>query len=413
MPFEETCVMEQRVRMLSEHDVGAFTVAALCRRYGISRETFYVWSRRRASGEAAWFEDRSHAALACPHRTPEAMAERLIAVRRRYPHFGPKKILAWLEAREPQAAWPAASTIGDILKRAGLVEPVRRRRQAVDQGRTFTPAVSPNEEWCADYKGWFRTGDGQRCDPLTITDAHSRYLIATQIAPETVEGAKAVFETAFKAHGLPLAIRSDNGSPFGSSGAAGLTRLSVWWLKLGIEPHFIQPASPQENGRHERMHRTLKQQTACPPAASPAEQQARFDAFRRHYNDDRPHEALEQTSPAQHWRPSPRAMPERLTDPWYDADHQTRRVRSSGEIKWDGGLIFVGEALVGELVGVAEIDDGVSCVRFCNIDLGLIDQRQRRFLRFAPLRHRLREPQEAQPNLSAINPVQSVSNQPG
>ncbi|MGH7733289.1 MAG: integrase core domain-containing protein [Gemmatimonadales bacterium] len=309
--------------------------------------------------------------------------------------------------------WPALSTIGDILKRAGLVEPARRRRAAIEQGGTFTPAVTANDEWCADYKGWFRTADGARCDPLTITDAHSRYLIETRIAAQTIEAAKAVFEACFHAVGLPDAIRCDNGSPFGSRGAGGLTRLSVWWLKLGVRPHFIRPASPQENGRHERMHRTLKAETTKPPAANLSEQQARFDRFRTHYNQERPHEALGQAPPAKRWSASSRLMPDRLEDPWYDAAHQVRRVRTNGEIKWRGGYLFVGDALAGELVGLTEFDNDRHLVRFCGLDLGVIDNRQRRFLRFAPLRHRLREAQEDPPKVSTINPVQNVDHQPG
>ncbi|HEY3812589.1 MAG TPA: IS481 family transposase [Caulobacteraceae bacterium] len=414
MPFKEVCRMEQRVGMLSDYDTGVFSVTALCARYGVSRDTFYLWEGRRASGSAAWFSDRSHAPHGCPHRTAAEQAQAIVALRRRFEHFGPKKIRAWLMREHPDVSWPAASTMGDILKRAGLVEPVRRRRRAIEQGRTASEVRAANEEWCTDFKGWFRTRDGTRCDPLTITDTHSRYLIETRIVDQTVDAVRPVFEAAFRANGLPLAIRSDNGGPFGSTGAGGLTRLSVWWLRLGVRPHFIRPASPQENGRHERMHRTLKRQTARPPADTAAEQQARFDQFRRHYNEERPHEALDQTPPARHWSASPRSMPERLEQPWYDADHQVRRVRTAGEIKWRGQLVFVGSALVDELVGVAPYDDGLHIVRFCGVDLGVIDHR-RRFLRFAPLRHRLREAQEAaaQPKVSTVNPVQSVDDHSG
>ncbi len=253
-------------------------------------------------------------------------------------------------------------------------------RSSADAGRSIQPprtiaAEAANEEWAADFKGWFRTQDQRRIDPLTMTDSHTRFLIETRITEPTVEGARAVFTRAFQTYGLPRSIRCDNGAPFGSQGAGGLTRLSAWWLKLGVEPHFIRPASPQENGRHERMHRTLKQQTSQPPAADAMEQQGRFDAFRRHYNEERPHEALGQRPPADLYAPSPRAMPERVEDPWYDADHEVRRVRSRGEIKWQGEYAFVSEALVGELVGLAELDNGDHVVRFCGHDLGVIDRR--------------------------------------
>jgi transposase InsO family protein len=396
--------MEQRVRLMSDYDTDAFDVTELCGRYGISRDTFYLWAGRRASGEPDWFCDRSHAPLSCPHRTPAEQAEAIVALRRRFEHFGPKKLRAWLAREQPDVTWPAASTIGDILKRAGLVEPARRRRRAIEQGQTATPAQAPNDEWCADFKGWFRTGDGSRCDPLTISDAHSRYLLETRTAPQTVEGTQPLFELAFREFGLPLGMRTDNGPPFGSSGAGGLTRLSIWWLKLGVRPHYIEPGSPQENGRHERMHRTLKAQTSRSPAQSLAEQQARFDWFRKHYNEERPHEALGQCPPATVYTASPRPYPERVEDPWYDADHQVRRVRSNGEIKWRGELVFLGEAFVGELVGIVEYDDGLHLVRFCDVSLGVID-RSGTFRRFAPLRHRLRKAPEHQTEVSTINPV--------
>jgi transposase InsO family protein len=407
MPFLETCRMEERIRMLSDYESGNWSVSELCRRYAVCRDTFYEWDKRRKSGDQDWFMDRSHAALRCPHRTEPAMVKEIIKLRRRFPHLGPRKLVAMLERRTPETTWPAASTIGDILKQAGLIKPVKRRRRALDQRRLpFAAVEAANDEWSTDFKGWFRTGDQERVDPLTMTDSHSRFLIEVEIVPATIEGARPVFERAFRAHGLPLSMRCDNGPPFGSSGAGGLTRLSAWWLRLGIEPHFIRPASPQENGRHERMHRTLKAQTSTPSAANAGEQQARFDAFRRHYNEERPHEALGQRPPAELYTASPRAMPDRVEDPWYDADHQVRRVRRTGEIRWKGSQVFVSEALVGELVGIAELETGDHVVRFCDLDVGLINRRDV-FSRFAPPRPGLREPAEdvANPNLSGIVPV--------
>ena len=393
MPFKETCPVEERIALFGEYEMGVFTVAELCRRHGISRETFYVWKRRWESGEPRWFEDKSHAVECCPHATAGRHADRIIEVRRRFPHFGPKKIKAWLERAAPDVAWPAASTIGDILKREGLIEARRRRRRAIAQGEVMAPATAPNEEWAIDFKGWFRTQDGERCDPLTITDAASRYLIEVRIVEPTWAGVRGACERVFAEVGLPEAIRSDNGSPFGSTGAGGLSALSVWWLKLGIEPRYIAPSSPQDNGRHERMHRTLKAQTSRPAAANTSEQQARFDCFRAHYNEERPHEALEQAPPATRWQPPSCTLPTRLRDPWYDANHEVRRVRPLGDIKWRGEHVFIGEALAGELVGVAEHDTGASIVRFCHRDRGVID-RDRRFLRFAPPRARLRSAPE-------------------
>ena len=388
MPFEESSRMERRVMLLSDYDTGAFSVTELCARYGIDRKTFYSWRERRAQGGADWFMDRSHAPLICPHRTSEKIKEEVVAVRRRFRRFGPKKIRAWLVSEKPETRWPAASTIGDILKREGLVSSRRRPRRAVERGLELVSPAAANAEWACDFKGWFRTRDGCRCDPLTISDSWSRYLLEVRIADPSVEGVRPVFEQAFRAYGLPKSIRCDNGAPFASQGAGGLSRLSVWWLKLGVHPNFTRPGSPQDNGRHERMHRELKEETSLPPANSRDEQQARFDAFKRHYNEERPHEALDQTCPASRWQPSARTMPERLEDPWYDANHQVRRVRTAGVIKWRGEYVFIGDALAGELVGLAEREDGTQLVRFCQLDLGVID-RSGTFRRFAPLRHRL------------------------
>jgi len=406
MPFSETSAMEERVRMLSDYDTGAFKVTELVGLYGVSRDTFYAWRARRASGDPEWFKDRSHAARGCPHRTPGAQRAAVIAARRRYPRFGARKLVAKLAEEHPGVVWPAASTVTGILRQAGLIERHRRRRRAVEQAPAASLAEAANEEWGADLKGWFRTRDGARCDPLTITDTWCRYLLETRIVAPTVAGVQPVFAAVFRACGLPLAIRCDNGAPFGSTGAGGLTRLSVWWLKLGVEPHFITPASPQENGRHERFHRTLKENTTQPPAASCAEQQDRFDVFRDHYNRERPHEALDQIPPERLWAPSPRVMPEQPDDPWYDADHQVRRVRSDGTIKWRGAFVFIGEAFAGELVGITERDRGLQLVRFCTADLGVIHP-AKGFLRFAPRRYALRKAQEAQTNpiLSTISPV--------
>ena len=395
MPFKETCPVEERITMFREWDSGAFTVAELGSRYGISRETFYVWKRRRQSGDERWFEERSRAPEHCPHATPAAQVDQIVAMRKRYPRFGAKKIRGKLIEKQSSIDWPAASTIGDILKRQGLIVAKDRRRRPMAVGEIVAGSQQPNGEWSIDFKGWFRTRDGERCDPLTIEDTASRYLLETRIVEPTWAGVRLALEGIFAEVGMPEALRSDNGSPFGSTGAGGLSSLSVWWLKLGIEPRYIAPGCPQDNGRHERMHRTLKDETARPPARTIAEQQARFDVFRRHYNEERPHEALGQTPPVKHWRPPGRQLPLRMDDPWYDAEHQVRRVRPPGTVKWRGEQVFIGEALVGEIVGLAELERGGHIVRFCNRDLGVIG-RDLRFLRFAPPRARLRVAEETQ-----------------
>lgn len=411
MPFAETCRMEERIRMLSDYETGNWSVSELCRRYGVCRDTFYEWRRRREGGRADWFMDRSHAPLHCPHATAAELRDAVISLRRRFPHLGPRKLLAMLKRRAPETCWPAASTIGDFLKRAGLIAPVRRRRRPIDQRRPFAAVTAANDEWAADFKGWFRTLDGKRIDPLTVSDSHSRFLLEVRAARPTIASVQPIFAAAFRAYGLPYSIRCDNGSPFGSQGAGGLTRLSAWWLKLGIEPRFIWPASPQENGRHERMHRTLQEHTARPPAATASEQQASFDAFRRHYNEERPHEALGQRVPVELYARSPRPMPDWI-EPCYDEDHEVRRINSNGEIKWHGERIFISAALVHELVGIAELETGDHVVRFCDWEIGLLDSRGL-FIRFAPPREGLREPVEQTAKLSGIIPVQSVGSHLG
>jgi putative transposase len=391
MPWKETCVMDERMAFMAECLRGELPMTVLCERYGISRDTGYRLVKRYREEGPGGLEPRSRA----PHRHGLALAEdigaAIVALRRERPHWGPKKLRAVLQRQDPKQPWPVLSTIGDLLRREGLSKPRRRRRTAVPLTQPFLPVCAPNDLWCIDFKGWFRTGDGTRCDPLTLTDADSRFLIECRIVPETIEAVRPVVDQAFRELGLPRAIRSDNGTPFASSlSAGGLTRLSVHWVKLGIRLERIEPGAPQQNGRHERMHRTLKAETSRPPAATPAEQQARFDRFRSDFNDHRPHEALGQVTPTSRYRPSPRAYPGTIEEPWYDADHAVRRVRSSGEIKWGGDRLFLSEALIGEPVGVAETEAGDWIIRFADIDLGTIDRNTKKFRRFMagqPARH--------------------------
>jgi transposase InsO family protein len=383
--------MDEKTAFIGEYLRGELPMTVLCERYGISRDTGYrLLGRYREAGPGG-LEARSRA----PHRhgmaMPEEVAEAIMSLRRQRPFWGPKKLRAVLQRGDPKRLWPAPSTIGDLLRRTGLSEPRRRRRRALPLTQPFLPVREPNDLWCIDFKGWFRTADGQRCDPLTITDADSRFLIECRIVPETIGAVQPVVDQAFRELGLPRAIRSDNGSPFASSTSpGGLTRLSVHWVKLGIRLERIEPGAPQQNGRHERMHATLKAETSRPPAAAAAEQQARFDRFRNDFNDNRPHEALGQVSPTSRYRPSLRPYPSKIEEPWYDADHAVRKVRSNGEIRWGGEMIFLSEALIGEPVGIAETEAGDWLVRFAEIDLGIIERRSKRLRRFTagrPARH--------------------------
>jgi transposase InsO family protein len=329
-------------------------------------------------------EERSRA----PHRhgraTPAAVVVRIVEARRRKPHWGPKKLLAVLRKEDPVVAWPAPSTAAGILRREGLSEPRRRRRRALTVDQPFAAVEAANDAWCVDFKGWFRTGDGTRCDPLTVTDAFSRYLLGLEIVAPVTAAVETVMDELFRMHGLPGAMRSDNGPPFASTGAGGLTRLSARWAKMGIKLERIEAGKPQQNGRHERMHGTLKAEACDPPAATPADQQRRFDLFRQEFNDERPHEALGQETPTTFYSGSPRPFPEQLEDPCYGPDEQVRRVRTSGEIKWGGGMVFISEALIGEAVGVHEREDGHWLVRFADVPLALIDRCTGKVFRFGP-----------------------------
>jgi putative transposase len=392
MPWNETCVMDERVLFIAGLLKGELPMSALCEQFGISRKTGYKWMERYRADPESGLADRSRAPRRCPWAIEAEIAAMIVALRRRRPYWGPRKLRVALERSHPDLAWPAASTIGDLLRREGLSEPRRRRRAVIPPSRPFRNVQAPNDVWCADFKGWFRTADGVRCDPLTISDAHSRYLLECRIVAPTQVGVRPHFIRAFREFGLPLSIRTDNGTPFASAGAGGLSRLSVEWLKLGITVERIAPGQPQQNGRHERMHRTLKSETSRPPAASARRQQIRFNRFRHDYNHERPHEALAQQTPAAHYRPSPRPYPQRLPEPWYDAEHAVRRVRSTGEIKWGGDFVFISEVLSGELVGIAETADGNWLVRFLDVDLGVIDRKTKRLRRFTAIRPERREP---------------------
>ncbi|MDQ1309741.1 MAG: putative transposase [Pseudomonadota bacterium] len=379
MPWKETCAVDQRVALLADWFRGEWTMTELATRYGINRKTAYKWVDRYEALGAAGLLERSRAPLHVGRAMAPEVRDAILALRRAHPHWGPRKLAVLLRERTPDTAWPAPSTIGDLLRRAGLSTPRRRQRYIVPLTEPLAAAQQPNDVWTADFKGWFRTEDGQRCDPLTVADACSRFVLCCRIVAPTSLGVRPWFERTFRTYGLPRALRTDNGSPFASTGPGRLSRLAVWWLKLGIRLDRIDPGHPEQNGRHERFHLTLQTEATVPPAASPRQQQRRFDRLRQEFNDVRPHEALAQTPPARTYRDSPRPYPARLEDPWYDATCQVRRVTANGHIKWRGDLVFVSEAVVGELVGLAETARGDWTVRFMHVELGRIDRQTRKF----------------------------------
>ncbi|HEY6292229.1 MAG TPA: IS481 family transposase [Terriglobia bacterium] len=367
--------MDEKVRLMVALTVGEDSVSELCADFGVSRKTAYKWWARYRQNGAAGLKERSHAPAVVPWAITGAQAKAIVAMRRAHPSWGPKKLRAILNRDASlQQGWPAPSTIGELLRREQLSQPRKRRRSARPSPQPLRTALSPNDIWCTDFKGPFHTDDGMRCNPLTVSDAYSRYLLCVKaVSKAGYDDCRSELERVFRQYGLPRAIRSDNGPPFASSGVTGLSRLSVWWLKLGIMPERIEPGRPEQNGRHERMHKTLKAECASPPQADRDLQQRRFDQFRHEFNQQRPHEALGQTAPATHYTPSARSYPARLEDPAYPADYQARRVRHNGEIKWQGESVFLTEVLRNEIVGVIETDDGNAEIFFGPLRLGLID----------------------------------------
>ena len=353
----ETDAMEQRRRFVHDVTSERWTMTELCARYRISRPTGYLWLARYQASGVAGLEPRSSAPRTCPHQTPSDVEASILAARRRL-GWGAKKLRRWLQDHQPLVAWPARSTINDILDRHGMLRKQRRRSDWAHPGGVPLTSAAPNDVWPADFKGQFRTGDGRYCYPLTVTDHYSRrVLVCRGLLAITVAEAQAVFQRAFRDYGLPRAIRTDNGMPFTGPGLQGLSSLNVRWMQLQIVHQRIRPGCPQANGTQERMHRELKRETARPPAATARAQQRRFDVFQQRYNAERPHEALGDCTPDSLWVPSPRRYPEGRLTPHYPGHVEVRRVSRGGTIQWRGDLIFLSEVLRGEDVALEEVAD--------------------------------------------------------
>lgn len=378
MPWDERSRMDQRVEFIGAAASCRYRMIDLCRAFGISRKTGYKWLRRYAEEGVEGLRDRSRAPRRCPHRSDPRCERALVEERERHPRWGPRKLLVLLREREPDWPWPAPSTAGEILKRHGLVAPRRRRSRRPAPPRPDVQATDPNELWTADFKGEFRLGDRSYCYPLTVADRASRFLLACRAHTSTCAApVRKVFEELFTHYGLPRKILTDSGTPFASPRTVRrLSRLSAWWIELGIEPVLIQPGHPEQNGAHERMHRTLKAETARPPGPTPRAQQQRFDGFRREYNEQRPHEALDMDRPAARYRPSASPYSSQAHRLDYPGHFEIRRVRSTGEIKWRGRLHFVSEVLYGHTVGLEESDDHIWSLRFGSLLLGTYDDRE-------------------------------------
>jgi transposase InsO family protein len=356
---------------------GERSIAEACRVAGVSRKTGYKWLARYDEGGVAALQDRSRA----PHTHPNAIALQtkvlLLAARQLHPSWGAGKLISWLARYHPKHEFPAPSTVSELLKRAGLVKPPRRSARTAPYMQPFMQATEPNALWSADFKGQFRTADQRYCYPLTLCDGFSRYLLMCRgLLEPTTEAVWPWFERAFREYGLPLAIRTDNGPPFASPRSlGGISKLSAWWVRLGIRPERIEPGCPEQNGRHERMHRTLKREATQPPRASLRAQQGAFERFQAEYNTERPHEALRQSTPDQHYRPSPRHYPSKVPEIEYPGGFTVRRVRYAGTIKWKGGFVRVSNILSGEPVGLYQTGEDAWAVYYGPIELGRLDAR--------------------------------------
>lgn len=357
MPWTETCVMDLRVQLIGDYFKG-YTITELSTAYGVSRKTVYKWLCRYENYGVEGLRDRSRAPKNCPHKLTDSLADQIVATKKKHLDWGPKKVLDLLRRESPGIDWPADSTAGELLKRKGLVKKRRRRRPVPADKQPFADCNNVNQSWSADFKGDFRLGNKQRCYPLTITDNCSRYLLECRGLSRTrYEDTRLWFEKTFREFGLPQSIRTDNGAPFASRSLGGLSRLSKWWIDLDIRPERTRPGRPQENSRHERMHRSLKDGVCKEPGYSMDRQQERFDRFRLEYNELRSHEGLNRQTPESFYEPSHRRYPELILPPQYDSDVKVRNVRHNGETKWKNQTVYVSELLAKQLIGLVQIDE--------------------------------------------------------
>jgi putative transposase len=381
MPWRVMSPMDERVRFIAEYRTNLFSMTELCAHFGISRKTGYKLVHAYEREGPRGLVERSRRPHTFPTATSADVVDAILAGRQAHPHWGPKKLLAYLRQHQPRRCapeqWPGVSTVARILARHGCIEHApraQRRWPSVPAGRT--PSTAPNMRWTVDYKGEFRTRDGQWCYPLTIMDAFSRYLLTCYAVEGPTDAAtRAAFQRAFDTYGLPDRIRSDNGRPFAGPGLAGLSPLAVWWIRLGIGLERIDRGHPEQNAEHERMHRTLKAETTRPPAANRRQQQARFATFQRSYNTERPHEALTFAVPASRYATSPRPYPRRLPPVEYPGHFEVCRVYAHGDIRWRRHRVFISQSLAHEDIGLEEVDDGIWDVCFASTRVARLDQR--------------------------------------
>ena len=376
MPWQGVSPVDLRLRFITEYLTEHYSMTELAMSYGISRKTAYYWVRcyeREGPGRLAGASRRPHT---MPRATPADIVEQLLAARRRHPTWGAGKLRDWLVRRAPQTAWPCRDTLHTILTRAGAVRQRRRARPRLAPPPHLTVPTAANMVWTVDFKGEFCTGDGALCHPFTLRDGYSRYVLrcAALTSVRTTE-TQPQLARAFAEYGLPERIRSDNGPPFGAPTLAGLSRLAVWWLRLGILPERSRPGCPGDNGAHEQFHRVLKRETAHPPAPTRHAQQQRFQRFVTEYNHERPHEAVDHAPPATRYAPSPRPLPRRLPTLDYPSDWPVRRVWCNGTIKWHGRPLFLTRTLGAQDVAFEPLDDGVWLLRYATMPLAVFHER--------------------------------------
>lgn len=375
MPWKKTDVMSERVKFIARYLESAKSFSELCSDFEISRKTGYKWVDRYKESGVKNLLDLSRAPHSHPHAVGNDVIKLIVEVRKKHPHWGPKKLEVILQRQNPNLSLPSASTIGEVLKREGLIKKRRRRRYSSPYTDRLREYAYPNAVWCADFKGHFAAGK-DRCHPLTISDGFSRYLLKCHTLPRPLhEPTMKAFENTFKEYGMPDVIRTDNGAPFSTLAPGGLSRLAIWWVKLGIRPERIMPGRPEQNGRHERMHSTLKMQTAKPPKANLRAQQKAFDYFVQEYNNVRPHEALNQKVPAEYYKKSTREYPKHLPEVDYPPHFIVQRAYPNGVISIDHTQWYISGCLKNELVGAEEVADGRWKVYYGPIPLGIIDAR--------------------------------------
>lgn len=397
MPWREINPMDSKLKFISFTIENVFNMTELCSIFNISRKTGYKWLNRYIEEGPEGLRDKSRAPNHIPHKTPKEKKSFIVTCRKKHPTWGARKITQKAEQIAPGLSFPSETTINKILNQEGLIHKKRRRRKFAHPGRPSLTAKNTNDVWTTDYKGEFKTKDGLYCYPLTILDEYSRFLLECQgLYSNNYEGAFKVFKRAFKEYGLPKNIKSDNGIPFATNGLARLSKLSAWWIKLGINPVFIQPSSPYQNGVHERMHRTLKNESTIPPSGNLKIQQHRFNRWKDEYNFDRPHEALEGKYPSQVYRPSLKEYTSKLQKIDYPNHFEVRLVSSNRCFRWHQNIIFTSAAIENEYIGLEEVIDGVWAIYFSWKRLGFLDERKMRIV----------------DDLSQINNIKSVTHVP-